>query len=1511
MSHDDALPSGHRLSPYSIERVLGRGGFGVTYLAFEEGGGGQVAIKEYFPAECAARGADHAVIPRSRSHESDFQWGLERFRDEGFVLARLRHPNIVRVVGAFEAHGTRYLVMQFVAGETLAEHLRPAPLDEAAALALILPIIEGLEHVHAAGYLHRDIKPANIVIGADGAPVLLDFGAARRAFDDRTRSLTALYTPGFTPIEQYSREGGHGASTDIYALAAVLYRCLTGRTPPDAPGRVSGDGLVPLAEAAPQAPSPAMQDAVHAALAVHARDRPQTLAEWRRMLAASPAATSLSRAGNGWPRRRPAENRRGGQPAPAGLAYADDLAGQRRRLVEWVRGQLVGPADTGWFDRGAGPAAPDEVRGSPVERFPIGVLHPVDPGGSGATGVDPAEPEADPDGRGPNAGVLSPVGVDASAPLVDDEDDESRDGDGEGARGAAARPVGRRRYAPPSSVGVSFYVRGEARLRISASAASYRRVSDRGESGRYQRQTPDNDAVGAGRTPGSGGRLGDDRGAGPAPPPAGGQARALEDAAPGGARYRRTAIECGLLWPSGEGGTPSGVEREVRRGPYRGGDALTAAFSQAETAGWKTQLDVRRRPHGDGHILTVVFANRQREAAPGSDRAHRRLFEARLECELEAGELVEYPRVDPALLTEEEQEIELRHRERPVYAIGHGAAAEWSIAPGRPRIRTECMPAVEVPVVTQEIPDLDPDVLVMDDLAKLPVGTVLARLNAFVDGYGEWVGEQRALAEGFAGDEGKAAERICARMDAARERMRGGVARLRRDDEALAAFRLANRAMRDQMRQADGVRGKDAASSGRPLDDPVDQVREGNDVRRYRWRPFQLAFLLAVIESTMDETDPCRGVLDLIWFPTGGGKTEAYLGLFAFLAVWRRLRYGEDGGGVAVLMRYTLRLLTRQQFERAARIVCALELLRRRDEARLGVEPVSVGLWVGAAASPNTCKDAAAKVADMVEAGPAAARAHDLVLQACPWCGRRFSAPDSYRTGQTEFHFRCRNPACDFGDGEPLPCNVVDEALYERPPTLLVGTIDKFARLAWEERAAAFFGRGGWRPPELVIQDELHLIAGPLGSVAGLYEAAVETVLERRGARPKYVASTATIRMAREQVERLYGRETAVFPPPGLSADDSWFARNDPSKPGRLYVGHLAPGLDQQHCLAPLAATLLAAPPTLFADQRDAYALLDAWWTLVVYHGSLRGVGASHIAFGTDVRDFLRRLEAERRQAAREGREPDASDADRGRGEPVVAQLTSQSSPQENARTFDRLATPRGAADCLDAVLATNMISVGVDVDRLAVMVVNGQPFTTAEYIQASSRIGRADVPGLVFANYYRHQARSLSHYENFRPYHESFYRFVEPTSVTPFTYQVRKRALHAALVIALRHGSDEWRANDTAARFDQDHRVVRAVVEALKERCRRAAGEAGDETAAHLDRLVGEWRDEAERCRRERRGLQYRCRDKAQDSLLVSFDDAERGCWRTLHSMRNVEDTAVLQAERPARDGAAADGDG
>ena len=210
------------------------------------------------------------------------------------------------------------------------------------------------------------------------------------------------------------------------------------------------------------------------------------------------------------------------------------------------------------------------------------------------------------------------------------------------------------------------------------------------------------------------------------------------------------------------------------------------------------------------------------------------------------------------------------------------------------------------------------------------------------------------------------------------------------------------------------------------------------------------------------------------------------------------------------------------------------------------------------------------------------------------------------------------------------------------------------------------------------------------------------------------------------------------------------------------------------------------------------------------------------------------------------------------------------------------------------------MVSVGLDVARLALMIVNGQPLTTAEYIQATSRVGRADVPGLVVANYHRHQARSLSHYESFRPYHESFYRFVEPGSVTPYTWQVRTRALHAALVIALRHVCTDLRSNTSAGHFDQDAPEVRAVIAELKRRCERAAAEPGQgrATASHIDRLAGQWHDEARRCKEERRQLGYQtpARERNADRLLYTHGESRPGLWPTLHSMRNVEGTGSLK---------------
>ena len=895
-------------------------------------------------------------------------------------------------------------------------------------------------------------------------------------------------------------------------------------------------------------------------------------------------------------------------------------------------------------------------------------------------------------------------------------------------------------------------------------------------------------------------------------------------------------------------------------------------------------IDVRARPHRDGDILTVTLVNRGEIANVASriERVGKSLFEAQIECAVEGGQLVEYPRVDPSLLTEEEQELELQYRDRRIYAVGHGAAVDWDIpAEGVPRIRSEFLPCVEVPITTNA--RSSDDVL---EFGRLAEATRPDELQRFVDGYGDWIAQRQCDAEGFEGTANKAAgRRICARMKQALVRMNGSVRLLREDPLAAESFRLANRAMRDQMRRIDHVQGTETE------EEP-------------RWRPFQLAFLLTVMESTIREENAFRDVLDLIWFPTGGGKTEAYLGLAAFLIVWRRLKHPASGGGTSAFMRYTLRLLTRQQFERAARMVCALELIRRDDPERLGDEPISVGMWVGRGVSPNRFLEAMQR-AQEIASGSVVAR-HSLGLDSCPWCGTRLDPVRGYQATLDDFHVHCVNTKCDFGqDRRPLPCNVVDEALYKNPPSLLIATIDKFARVAWEERSGAFFGGATrrCRPPELVIQDELHLVTGPLGSVAGLYEAGFDTLLMQRGVRPKYIASTATIRMAKEQVRRLYARDLAVFPPPGLTCDDSYFSHTDGSRPGRLYIGYLAPLLDQQHCLAPLAATLLAAPLTVFDDDADREALVDAWWTQVLFHGSLRGVGNSHNAFLTDVRDFGRRLLDEFHEAKRSGGDEshDRSefDGDASRFQnPRIEQLTSVQPAEKNSETFDRLTKSVGDANYLDAVLATNMVSVGLDVARLALMVVNGQPLTSAEYIQATSRVGRAEVPGLIVANYYRHQARSLSHYESFRPYHESFYRFVEPSSVTPYTYQVRTRALHAALVIALRHVCADLRDNKSAGAFDKDAPDIRAVIEQLKLRCERAEGQRTNETASHIEGLVAQWHDKVRRCAVEKVAFHYTAptRERNAERLLHSHGELGRGLWKTLQSMRNVESEGVLK---------------
>lgn len=1054
----------------------------------------------------------------------------------------------------------------------------------------------------------------------------------------------------------------------------------------------------------------------------------------------------------------------------------------RKRLIDWVRKQLIGPPEP----------APDslDLRGVlPTKRFPCGALYPTSKWGEG---IDPA---------GENV----------------DEIEEISDIVGE----SSAESAVVRRYIPPSSLGFSFFIKGEdIHFQVLSCAVRYEHI-ERDKRGTYR-----ND------------------------------------------------------WKRRELVSEPGNKEEFKNISCPGKDQRQS-FSNL---GDKARVDVQWRHFVDGWIVTVSLCNAQElaDSETGGDyvyeRAEKTLFEASLRCVIDAGDVGVYPRVDRSLLDQEEQEIELQYTHRHIYAIGHGCAANWEVKDGKVvELHSETIPAVEVPQMTADTGSEGEPVLALARLSDTDNvhAILLPELDDFISRYTNWIANQQGNISSLPAEDRAAASRMVERMNTAVSRMRMGLRLLGDNAKARLAFALANRAMLDQMRQHDYLQGK-------PRTDDA-----------YRWRPFQLAFLLLALESTANEDNEFRDTVDLIWFPTGGGKTEAYLGLIAFQITLRRLRHSDTGGGTAILMRYTLRLLTRDQFKRATRLICALELIRReRDD--IGSTPITIGMWVGKATSPNSFQ----KAAELVNEAIATSEKPELVIDHCPWCGQDFEANRNYDSTTQHFHFLCRNPDCGFGaspDGV-LPCNIVDEALYAEPPTMLVATVDKFARLAWEERANAFLGGTQHRPPELVIQDELHLIASALGSVAGLYEAAIDTVLQLRGVYPKYIASTATIRMADQQVKRLYGREVAVFPPPGLNCDDSYFARTVPleQRPGRIYVGYLAPMLKRQQCLAPLAAALLLAPRVLFENEQDARELLDAWWTQVVYHGTLAGVGSSHTAFGSDVRDFMLLLSGITDVQAQENEKATRQE----RSTPSIAQLTSLQTAVQNAEIFARLSKTREEDGCLDAVLATNMISVGLDVARLALMIINGQPLTTAEYIQASSRVGRSETPGVVFANYYREQARSLSHYESFRPYHEAFYRFVEPTSVTPYTYQARLRALPAALVIVMRHGGFGLLNNGAAGCFNPDDSQVSKAVEQFKRRCVRSAPDQVDEVTGHIDALITDWQIEVERCRIARRQLEYQVpeKDNGRDRLLYNHDDRIRGLWRALQSMRNVEKTALLK---------------
>jgi hypothetical protein len=1032
-------------------------------------------------------------------------------------------------------------------------------------------------------------------------------------------------------------------------------------------------------------------------------------------------------------------------------------------------------------------------------------------------------------------GILFPV---LEGELGDDQIEDDFENDDQD----TVKPVKKeKRYMPPSSAGFSFYITGEAiKLRIFYSAVWYQR--------QYER---------------------DDRN---------------QKLVSGVQKWLKTPLT-----------RDDGEEIEFTLN----GNKEYKIFGDQSKGEHKAKVNALWRPYQDGYIVTISLSNTQRvkeEKDYYLELNQKALFEVVLKCIVESGVVAHYPSTNRALLSDEEKEIELRYKDIRTYAVGHGTGVDWrKNKKGKMEIWADFMPSVEVPQVTADTGDNKSRTLEFHFLSECEGSSeVTEKLTKFVDNYGAWISGQEKESIDEDKDDLTTAKNIVQRQVIAGERMEQGVRLLERDKYAKTAFALANRAILMQMQATDQAKGKNT------------------DEKQYQWRPFQLAFILMVLESSINEDSAFRDTLDLIWFPTGGGKTEAYLGLMAFLFIYRRLRYPASYGGTAAIMRYTLRLLTSQQFIRACKVIFALELLRRRDTERFGTQPITAGLWVGTASSPNTFSQANECKNNK--------QFSKFIITSCPWCNTPFTE-ENYIVREDTFHFTCTHKDCDFGREQKniLPCNVVDQSLYKDPPSLLIATVDKFARLTWDERAGNFFGLSGNRPPEFIIQDELHLIASALGSIVGLYEAGIDTLLIARGVRAKYVASTATIKHAEQQVKTLFARDMLVFPPPGLRHDDSYFAKTIPleEKPGRLYIGFLAPYPSRQRCLSPLTAALLAAPVNLFHDREE---YVDAWWSQVIYHGTLKGVGNSRTLYQSDAETYLTRLTLEALKGEIDAVKPGFIEDDRferlddyrkitdpeikaivDRYLPMrdlnIKTLTSNQSAEDNGRVFADLTKEFSENDSIDVVLATNMISVGLDVARLALMIINGQPFTTAEYIQASSRVGRGKVPGIVFANYYKTQARSLSHYENFRSYHDSFYRYVEPSSQTPFTYQARTRALHAALVIAVRHGIPALAADDKAEQFNPGQQDVKKIIRTMQLRLASAIGDEKtiERVHRHLDALIAEWHTETRLSDSKKRNLVYFSKDRASDNLLCNFD-AGQGLWPTLQSMRNVENSALMK---------------
>lgn len=899
---------------------------------------------------------------------------------------------------------------------------------------------------------------------------------------------------------------------------------------------------------------------------------------------------------------------------------------------------------------------------------------------------------------------------------------------------------------------------------------------------------------------------------------------------------------------------------------------------------------------GEERLITFSVSNEKCAQSQDIVLNENAFFQCKLNVETVKGEFVPLNPGYTSIYDIEDEILAMQYRKVFNYAQGHGCATDCKIIEGKCKsISSEFIPVSEVKQMKPPEAE-DKELFSLNYLSSGNKDEILSRLSAFVKKYNGWLSEQTTYGKS---DEfknfGRAVNCCLENIEKCIDRLKNGISCLKSNEIAWRSFVLCNKSMYRQRIGMALINGdiKSADEFTEKMDDP-------------RWYPFQLFYLLMIIPDFVNENSEYKDIVDLLWFPTGGGKTEAYLAVSAFIIFYERLSESKPSYGTTIIMRYTLRLLTIQQFERAAALICACEYIRKNE--KLSGNEISIGLWIGGGSAPNKLKDAKEALEKLTKGLPLYELSTPVQITKCPYCGKELTASD-YKIDNSGMKIVCK-------DCGTLPIYIVDDDIYEKMPTLIVSTVDKFARIVWEERTGRIFGCNvNTNKPKLIIQDELHLISGPLGTLTGLYESAIDKLCwDEKGNKPKIIASTATVKNAAYQINGLYGRKHFQFPPNGLDNTHSFFAEQatKSEKPSRFYVGLSEPGGSMADLMIRTYSVLSVADYYLSHYPDVDEKVIDQYYTIIGYFNAIKDLGTASTIVKERMRAYISSLlngkfaDESKNLGIKNGSDSeededfedsvDTSKNDKYRYSFRIrrGELTSRKTSTEVKTILDELKNKfeKGAVtnQIFKYVLSSNMFSTGVDINRLGLMVVYGQPKSNADYIQATSRVGRSN-PGLVFCLYNAFRSRDRSYYERFNQYHGCFYRYVESTSVTPFSHRSIEKGLHSVFIALVRHMVPGMENNNAAANFSETNSTVKEIYDYLLNRIKIIQPDSYGYAKHYLDSVIDSW------CEQAGQNLVYNNKLMGRQtghfiSLLISAEE-DTGDLPVLNSVRNVENSS------------------